>query len=185
MPRRVRGHEAIVPLRACGWFYTDIEGDELGFSYCPNCGARITGGGEHGNGLYIRRVAPREVHDLMHIAKRSAGWVSTTSRTRRTGTTSRLRTRPIRPPSIRSRTYAACWNRRRSLRTSTATSGSPCADNLRAFDELCAWMGGDGFGWSGNPPNPNYPGGRAALRIGLSRIVPRPGRILSTGRCFR
>lgn len=34
---------------ACGWFYTDIEGDELGFSYCPNCGAGIAGGGEHGH----------------------------------------------------------------------------------------------------------------------------------------
>ena len=33
----------------CGWFYTDIEGDDLGFSYCPSCGARIACGGEHGH----------------------------------------------------------------------------------------------------------------------------------------
>lgn len=28
-----------------------------------------------GTNFYLRRVKPREVHDLMHIAKRSAGWV--------------------------------------------------------------------------------------------------------------
>ena len=26
----------------CGWFWTDPE-DELGFSYCPNCGAKVVG----------------------------------------------------------------------------------------------------------------------------------------------
>lgn len=25
----------------CGWFWIDFDGDELGFSYCPNCGRKV------------------------------------------------------------------------------------------------------------------------------------------------
>lgn len=46
--RRVCRDDAGVPqsflCSECGWFDTDVDGLPLDYSYCPNCGARVTRG---------------------------------------------------------------------------------------------------------------------------------------------
>lgn len=52
VPERTCHDEAEAPQSflcgECGWFWTDWDGFELEFHYCPNCGARIKAVGECG-----------------------------------------------------------------------------------------------------------------------------------------
>ena len=138
-----------------------------------------------GTNFYIRRVEPREVHDLMHIAKRSAGWVIHFQDSE-DGYDEPLEDAPE-PPAfhsvadIRRLLESGEWQ----LCDEYGDVREPGADSLRAFDELCAWMGGDGFGWSGTPPNPNYPEGEPPYESVFPGSYRDPDGYIFTGRCFR
>lgn len=98
-----------------------------------------------GTNFYLRRVKPREVHDLMHIAKRSAGWVIHFQDS--SDGYAEPRDEAPDPPEFRSVAEirdlleSGEWQ----LADEYGETWGPGAESLRAFDELCAWRGGPAF----------------------------------------
>lgn len=111
-----------------------------------------------GTNFYIRRVKPRVVHDEMHIAKRSWGWVIHFQ----DSTAGWQHTYPDyedRPPSFRSvrEIRALLETGEYQLADEYDNTWEPGEESLNEFDELCRWRGGDK--WEDNPVNYNYPDG--------------------------
>ena len=110
-----------------------------------------------GTNFYLRRVNPRPVHDLMHIAKRSAGWVIHFQDS--TEGYAEQHFDDPEPPEFRSVAdiRALLESGEWQLADEYGDAWEPSEESLREFGELCAWRGGPMF--EGNPPNPRYPDG--------------------------
>ena len=115
-----------------------------------------------GTNFYLRRVNPRPVHDLMHIAKRSAGWVIHFQDS--TEGYADPRDDMPEPPAfhsvadIRNLLKSGEWQ---LCSEEYAEDGGPerwepGEESLREFDELCRWRGGPPF--EANPVG-EYPHG--------------------------
>ena len=109
-----------------------------------------------GTNFYIRRVKPREVHDLMHIAKRSAGWVIHFQDSTE-GYADQYYDDPEPPEfhsvaDIRALLESGEWQ----LADEYGDAWEPGEESLREFDELCRWRGGPAF--EANPVG-EYPHG--------------------------
>lgn len=104
-----------------------------------------------GTNFYLRRVRPREVHDLMHIAKRSAGWVIHFQDSTE-GYADPRDDAPEHPAfhsvaDIRNLLKTGEWQ---LCSEEYAEDGGPerwdpGEESLRQFDELCRWRGGPRF----------------------------------------
>lgn len=109
-----------------------------------------------GTNFYLRRVKPREVHDLMHIAKRSGGWLIHFQDSA-AGYAEPHDDAPE-PPAfhsvadIRNLLASGEWQ----LADEYGESWEPGEESLREFDQLCKWRGGPQF--DGNPIG-SYPYG--------------------------
>lgn len=109
-----------------------------------------------GTNFYIRRVRPREVHDLMHIAKRSAGWVIHFQDS--TEGYAEPRDEAWEPPAfhsvadIRELLKTGEWQ----MADEYGAVWEPGEESLREFDELCQWRGGPQFE---DKPAGRYPDG--------------------------
>ena len=142
-----------------------------------------------GTNFYLMRVRPREVHDLMHIARRSAGWVIHFQDS--TDGYADPRDDMPEPP-----TFHSVADIRNLLKTGEwqlcseeyAEDGGPerwepGEESLRKFDELCRWRGGPQF--DGRPIG-SYPDGEPPYdngRIGGDYRDPEGYRF--TSRYFR
>ena len=98
-----------------------------------------------GTNFYIRRVKPREVHDLMHIAKRSAGWVIHFQDSTE-GYADQYYDDPEPPEfhsvaDIRALLESGEWQ----LADEYGDAWEPGEESLREFGELCRWRGGPAF----------------------------------------
>lgn len=95
-----------------------------------------------GTNFYLRRVKPREVHDLMHIAKRSAGWVIHFQDS--TEGYAEPHDDAPEPPAfhsvadIRDLLESGDWQ----LADEYGDVWEPGDESLREFDKLCRWRGG-------------------------------------------
>lgn len=105
-----------------------------------------------GTNFYLMRVRPREVHDVMHIAKRSGGWrIHFQDST--DGWDEPFSTDVQSPPEfhsvreIRALLETGEWQLATEEHEADGTHErwSPGEESLAAFDELCRWNGGQGF----------------------------------------
>lgn len=105
-----------------------------------------------GTNFYLMRVAPRPVHDVMHIAKRSAGW-RVHFQDSEAGYDEPFGSREPEPPEfhsvreIRALLETGEWQLATEEYEADGTHErwAPGAESLAAFDELCAWNGGPHF----------------------------------------
>lgn len=109
-----------------------------------------------GTNFYLRRVKPREVHDLMHIAKRSAGWVIHFQDS--SDGYAEPHDEVPDPPEFRSVAEirdlleSGEWQ----LADEYGDTWGLGDESLREFDELCRWRGGPRFE---DRPAGRYPDG--------------------------
>lgn len=98
-----------------------------------------------GTNFYLRRVKPREVHDRMHIAKRSCGWLIHFQDSA-AGYAESYDDSPE-PPAfhsvadIRNLLASGEWQ----LADEYGETWEPVEESLREFDKLCKWRGGPQF----------------------------------------
>lgn len=98
-----------------------------------------------GTNFYLRRVAGRTVHDRMHIAKQSAGWV-VHFQDSSAGWADPAEDEPEQPrfrsvAEIRALLEGGEWQ----LADEYDRVWPPGEESLRAFDGLCRWRGGPQF----------------------------------------
>ena len=105
-----------------------------------------------GTNFYLMRVAERPVHDVMHIAKRSAGW-RIHFQDSEDGYDEPWGTDAPEPPTfhsvreIRELLETGEWQLATEEYEADGTHErwAPGAESLAAFDELCRWNGGPHF----------------------------------------
>ena len=98
-----------------------------------------------GTNFYLRRVKPREVHDLMHIAKRSGGWVIHFQDS--DAGYAEPRDDAPEPPAFHSVADIRNLPKSEEWQLANEYGGiyDPGYESLREFDELCKWRGGPQF----------------------------------------
>lgn len=117
-----------------------------------------------GTNFYLKRVKPREIHDLMHIAKRSGGWVIHFQDSTE-GYADQRDDAPEHPSfhsvaDIRNLLKTGEWQ----LADEYGETWGPGEESLREFDDLCKWRGGIQFD---GKPTGRYPDGEPPYNNGM------------------